>query len=44
MIYVEVNPSQIHILCREVVEEHNFAGHFWGLQSSILSVISSVGF
>jgi hypothetical protein len=31
-------------LCREAIEERNFAGHFWELRSTVFSVVSCVGF
>jgi hypothetical protein len=31
-------------LCREAIEESDFAGHFRELRSSIFSVVSCVGF
>jgi len=36
----EANP----FLCRDVVEENTFAGHFWELWSSIFCVVSFDGF
>jgi hypothetical protein len=44
IVYVAGLLSQRPLLCREAIEEHTFAGHFWEPCSSDLGAVSFDGF